>query len=546
MGAIKRMVNVDVSDMRWKPLPLDYLLSHYSLKKSKTLLLLAMWFLLTGMSIASVLMLSPYQSLLQQNGSGSLNLFFMMYPPLILGTLLVFWLGFEWGFIPVFLSAFLVAFTSGMTLYWAILFAIAFVLGLAIYALAYHCTDFTPQLNSVKSFTFFTVVSFIAAIASSLGSFVWSLNHDLSATGTVLIWKGWWTGVFLQSMLIVAPFLLIFTPTVERIKKRYFSVPDLEVSMKWVYTAIISVVVVLTLFIIGGKILGSSGIEHELANMPEQMRQNILRVSGSFQIISWISIAIVVIAGLGGIYLVGSWNHYLRKEVDEKTQQLQVSEERLMKALDQKEMLLKEIHDRVRNNLTMMLALLELQLKNKEAKSTEDILRESHSRIRSMAIIHETMHESESVETVNLKKYAIKLSNRLRQAYEEPNQHIDVRIKSDDLELEIDRAVPFAMILNELMVNSYTHAFNGQAEGAIFVQIQKQQEQILLSVRDNGSGLPGNFETVKMETLGMKLIHTLTRQLHGKFRIENREKARFSMRMPVNIPPAGAGSPRKG
>jgi hypothetical protein len=109
----------------------------------------------------SVLWISPAEFLLFEKGQASINQFFLFYPPLILGTRLLFWVGFEWGFIPLFLSGFFITFSASVTYYWGLLFGIAFVLGLGIYALAYYCVPFDPGLRDLKSFAFFTVVSFL-------------------------------------------------------------------------------------------------------------------------------------------------------------------------------------------------------------------------------------------------------------------------------------------------------------------------------------------------------------------------------------------------
>lgn len=521
---------------RWNPLPLDFLLDEYSLKDRSVQILLGIWVLLIAVSITSILLLSPGRALWGDAGQLSLYSFFIMYPPLFLGTLLLFWLGFEWGFIPVFISAFIIAHVSFMPVYWSILFGIAFILGLAIFGLCYYTIPVSIRLNSLKSIAFFTVVAFVAALASSLGSFVWSLFHNLSPAETITIWKGWWTGVFLQSVILVGPFLYFFTPTVERIKIRYFTVPEVKVSMKWIYTAIISVVVVLTLFILGANLLGSAGLEQELAMLPQSFEEDLLKFKESFQIVFWISIALVLGAGLGGIYLVGSWNENLSEKVQEQTQQLIESEQTLKIALSERDTLLKEIHNRVNDNLTMVLALLELQLKGAEDKPLEEVLKDAYARLRSMALIYETMHQTESINFVSIKSYTLKLSNRLSQSYKKKDRNIDVSISADDVKLKIDRAVPLAMILNELLVNAYVHAFKDLSNGTIFIELKRHNGHIILKVRDNGIGLPTQFSISEQDTLGMKLIQTLTRQLQGEFSIDRQERTGFVLRIPIISP----------
>jgi len=526
------------SASRWNPLPMDYLLDNYSLKNRSVQLLLGIWIVLFTVSIATIILISPSRVLMGDASQLSLFLFFILYPPLLIGTLMMFWLGFEWGFIPVFITAYIIAHTTFMPVYWAALFGIAFILGLAIFALAYYSIPISTRLDSLQSIAFFTAVSFVAALASSLGSFVWSLFHNLPPAETITIWKNWWTGVFIQSMIFVGPLLYFFTPTIERVKVRYFTPPEIKVSMKWIYTAIISVVVVLTLFILGANLLGSMGLEREMAVLPETYRDDFLKYKESFQIIIWISIGLVLGAGLGGIYLVGSWNKTLAERVEEKTRQLLESEETLKVALKERDTLLKEIHNRINDNLTMVLALLELQLKGAHEKPIEEILKDAYGRLRSMALIYETMHQNESINFVNIKNYTLKLSNRLRQTYKKKDRNIDVSIKADEVKLRIDRAVPFAMILNELLVNAYVHAFKDLTSGTIFVELRREDGRITLAVRDNGIGLPTHFSISDQDTLGMKLIQTLTRQLQGDFQIDRQERTGFVLRMPIVSPAA--------
>ena len=518
---------------RWAPLPLDYLVDKYQLGSIRVVNLLRLWILIIAVSITSVVYISPSEFLLFEQGQYTINQLFLFYPPLILGTLALFWLGFEWGFIPLFLSGFIMTFSASVTYYWGLLFALAFVLGLGIYALAYYCVPFDPGLRDFKSVAFFTVVSFIAAIASSLGSFVWSDFFNLSPFETVTLWKGWWTGMFLQSIVIVAPLLYLFTPRVTEIRNDTFpQFPKPKVTLGWIYSAIGSVVVVLLLFIVGAKVLGTETLYHQVSTLEGGISKGILQSNESLQIISWISIGLVLVLGSGSIYLVGSWNDNLQKEVNRKTTELQKSRHDLEQALAERELLLDAIHDRVRDNLTMVLALLELQLKGEKEKSNEEILKDSYSRIRSMAVIHETMVHSKSFEHVNLKNFAIKLSNRLQKSFESSQQNIEVSMNADDVDVHIDRAVPVAMILNELMVNAFMHGFTEMDKGIVFVTLEKKDGSLRIQVRDNGHPLPQNFESIIKQTLGFKLVRTLVKQLQGTLEVLDRENPSIEVRIP--------------
>ncbi|MDZ7716104.1 MAG: histidine kinase dimerization/phosphoacceptor domain -containing protein [Balneolaceae bacterium] len=517
--------------MRWTPLTLDFLLAKHGLKDSKVQLLLGIWIVFIILSLGSVFAIGyPFTNINVFGDEPVVTNYILVQVPVFIGILMVFWLGFEWGFIPVFLSMFMMAFTSLMVSHWALLFAFSFVFGLAIYALVYYCVPVDISLQSLKSFAFFTVISIVASLASSLGAFVWSEFFNLSPQNTMYIWRGWWTGMFLETMLFIAPLLYFFTPAIERLKKRYFEAPPVPiVSTGWIYSAVASVSIVLILFILSAKTLVTQGLTQKAGVLTAEMIANMESANESFEMVVWISISLVVACSVGGIYLMGRWNRNLKETVSEQTQKLKKNENMLKEALSDRDHLLDEIHDRVRNNLTLVLALLELQLKVKEDKPVEEILKDSHSRIRSMAVIHETMAHTESIRHVNLKSYAIKLSNKLRHSFKRDDQNIDVTISADDVILDIDRAFAFAMILNELMMNSYTHAFKGLDKGTIFIEIKKSAGMVEMKFRDNGIGLPEDFDSKEQATLGLRLIRIMAKQLKASFEIVSFDKTRFSL-----------------
>ncbi len=524
----------------WTPYTIDHLLVKHGLSEGKTLLLLTIWIGLIAASIISVLYMMPDSWVSGNLDRSAIYSYFMLYPPLIIGTLLLFWLGFEWGFIPIFLATFVIAFAAEMPFYWAILFGLAFVLGLGIYSLSYYCIPIDKSLRSLKSIAFFVVVSCIAAIASSLGSFIWSFANDMSVSQSMNLWRGWWTGVLLQSIFIVGPILFLLTPTVEKAKKKWFHPPEQNnVTLEWIYGAILSVAVVLGLFIVGANYLGIQIVNDLVSDLSHISSIQILQATESFQIITWISIGLVLSLGLGGVYLVGSWNKNLLEEVEIKTAKLKSSEIKLKNSLTEKDLLLDNIHSRMRSNLNIILALLEVQVKNGVTKNMDDLLRESHSRLESLALVHETMHQSKSVELLNMKLYAVKLSNRLHKAHKYKKQEIDVSIIADSVFIDLDRAMPFAMILNELIVNAYTHAFEEMMKGIIQISITKNEEFYTIKVRDNGKGLPENLDQYEKQHLGLRLVKILVKKMNGDFQVTDTKKSTFTFTIPVKAPLCG-------
>ncbi|WP_020402424.1 sensor histidine kinase [Gracilimonas tropica] len=523
--------------LSYQPLTMDYALAKFGLGSMKFLGLLALWIGIIGLSISSVFIvehLFGFSDILNQERIGQV---FLIQVPMLIGMLLVFWIGFEWGFIPVFVSTFVLAFTASMTWYWSLLYSMSFTLGLAIYALSYYCVSFDVSLSSLKSFTYYIVVSLFAALACSLGAFVWSRFYNLPLFETLIIWKSWWVSLFLQAFLVGGPLLYFGTPKIYEWRNRKFDIPAKdEVSLKWIYSTISVLVTVLGMFIISAKLLGSQSIEKEIAGsgMSDQVFLSMMSVNESFEIVTWISISLVFFIGIGSIYLVGSWNKNLKEEVDDQTHELREKELKLSTALNERNQLLNEIHDRVRSNLTMVLAILELQLKSDIGKSNEQILKESHSLIRSLTIVHESMAQTGRANQVDLKNYAIKLSNRIEQALRKEHKKIQIRVHAEEhVELDMDRAIPFALIINELVMNACTHGFRSEEEGLVVIEIFEGMGKLSVKVTDNGSGLPADFEAISKRGIGMRIVKAFSKQLNAELQVASSDTTSFKVEVPL-------------
>ncbi|MEX0724174.1 MAG: histidine kinase dimerization/phosphoacceptor domain -containing protein [Gracilimonas sp.] len=519
----------------YQPLTMDYLLGKLGITNFKFLTLLALWITLIGLSISSVFIVEyffGFSDILNQDKIGQV---FLIQIPMLIGMLLVFWVGFEWGFIPVFVSTFVLAFTASMVWHWALLYSMSFTLGLAVYALCYYCVSFDLSLRTIKSFTFYIVVSLFAALACSLGAFVWSRFYSLPLFETLVIWKSWWVSLFLQSFLVGGPLLYFFTPKIYRFRNKQFDIPPKnEVSLTWIYSAITTVVLVLAMFIISAKLLGSQSIENEMAGvgMTDEVFASMMSVNESFEIVTWISILLVFFIGVGSIYLVGSWNKNLQEEVEEQTVELREKELKLSSALDERNQLLNEIHDRVRTNLTMVLAVLELQLKSDSNKTNEQILKDSHSLIRSLTIVHESISQTKRSNHVDLKNYAIKLSNRVEQSLRKEQKVISLKVHADDgIELDMDRAIPFSLIINELVSNACNHGFKRGEKGNVVIEIFKNDEDLFLKVTDNGTGLPSNFEQKASKGIGMRIIRAFAKQLNASLEYSSNDTTSFKLKI---------------
>ncbi|WP_158278726.1 PAS domain S-box protein [Rhodohalobacter mucosus] len=199
-----------------------------------------------------------------------------------------------------------------------------------------------------------------------------------------------------------------------------------------------------------------------------------------------------------------------------------VIEEQIRESLKEKEILLSEVHHRVKNNLALVSGFLQLQAFRTEHDYTQKVLLDSQSRIKSIALIHEDLYQYSSYTKIDAKKNAAKLIDHLGY-FSGQYEKIDVQLTGDEVLLNINQAVPFAIVINELVTNCYKHAFSETDEGHIRVDIRRQDKKVLLEITDNGRGLPENFSMDDEESLGMTLVKALVTQLDGEFCYQRNE-----------------------
>ncbi|HYF50489.1 MAG TPA: PAS domain S-box protein [Planctomycetota bacterium] len=196
------------------------------------------------------------------------------------------------------------------------------------------------------------------------------------------------------------------------------------------------------------------------------------------------------------------------------------AEEKIKASLREKEVLLKEIHHRVKNNLQVTSSLLKLQSGYITDAAAKEMFSESQNRIRSMALVHEKLYQSSDLSRINISDYAQALVDLLKRSFGSDADNIRVDVASTDVVLTVEAAVPCGLILNELISNCLKHAFIGRQQGTISVRIAHVSQQgIEIEVRDDGVGLPPNLDLEKLDSLGLRLVRNLTSQLSGKFEL---------------------------
>jgi len=207
-----------------------------------------------------------------------------------------------------------------------------------------------------------------------------------------------------------------------------------------------------------------------------------------------------------------------------------MAEERALADLKEKEVLLKEIHHRVKNNLNVITSLLNLQSFQIGGKEEAiEAFRESRNRIFSMALVHEKLYQTRNFSQVNFKEYIEAMTRELMHAYA-VGKSVSVEFAIDDVLLDINLAIPCGLILNELVSNALKHAFPGTAPGTIGVFLRAGECGALeLIVSDNGRGLPPGFDINAVESLGLKLVKLLSEQIGGTLSIESGQGVKFTI-----------------
>ena len=207
----------------------------------------------------------------------------------------------------------------------------------------------------------------------------------------------------------------------------------------------------------------------------------------------------------------------LRTEITERKK----AEEKIKQSLKEKEILLKEVHHRVKNNLQVISSILNLQSSYIKDKNMISLLKESQNRIQSMAHIHESLYQTKDFSFINFSEYIINLSRNLVHSYSSEMITIDLGLDVGNIFLNLDSAIPSGLIINELVSNSIKYAFVNRKSGIINIALKQEGDIITLKIADNGIGMPPIINFRKTESLGLQLVVTLVEQMYGNIQMEN-------------------------
>ena len=223
-------------------------------------------------------------------------------------------------------------------------------------------------------------------------------------------------------------------------------------------------------------------------------------------------------------------NQILEQEIAERQQ----AKEHLQRSLDEKEVLLKEIHHRVKNNLQIVSSLIDLQARQASDPQIEQMFRDSRDRIRSMALLHEKLYQSIDLTHIDLPDYIQILSGELFHSYGAMPDLISLEVQVDEISLGINEAIACGLIINELVSNALKHAFPEGRSGKICISLHvSNSDKLCLMVSDDGVGLPANLDLPHTQSLGLKLVASLTNQLKGELEFSTTTGANFRVTFPA-------------
>jgi len=202
---------------------------------------------------------------------------------------------------------------------------------------------------------------------------------------------------------------------------------------------------------------------------------------------------------------------------------------KLQQSLNEKEILLSEIHHRVKNNLAIISSLLHMETFEAEHTRSREALQSSQMRIHSMAMVHEMLYQAGNFNNVPFDNFMKKITKSIKGVYQKEKQDITFDTQADNIKLNVNQAIPFGLIINELLTNSYKHAFVGTDRGSIKMKLRKSGKTISLKVTDNGCGLPEDFSLETSTTIGFTLIKILCQQLDASINIESKPGTKVSL-----------------
>lgn len=275
----------------------------------------------------------------------------------------------------------------------------------------------------------------------------------------------------------------------------------------------------------------------ELANqeLDKQMKEAQLREAKEKNFrISLLAALLILLTIVFFLFINNQRIKMREKQLSFKNLQIQNQNSQIEQSLKEKEALIKEIHHRVKNNLQIINSMLNLQIDKIEDEKTENIFLGAKQRINAIALTHQMLYQKTTISEVNLGEYIEKLVRQIGEMMAGKHIQLETSITSTEQKLEIDGAVPLGLIINEIVTNSFKHAFVGRKEGKITVSLIDDDDCLIIQISDNGIGLAENFRKSDKLSLGMELVFILIEQLDSELIIESDNGSNFMFRIKKN------------
>lgn len=236
---------------------------------------------------------------------------------------------------------------------------------------------------------------------------------------------------------------------------------------------------------------------------------------------------------------LSSWdsneNVYLTSIIRDLTERRKM-ELQIQESLKEKEILLKEIHHRVKNNLMVIFSLLNLQSQYIKDKDDYEMFLESQNRTKSMALIHERLYQSEDLKSIDFSDYLRTLATDLFHTYSVDQKLVKLTMDLETIKLDVNTSIPLGLIVNELISNSMKYAFPDGMEGEIYITMKSNGSHKILKVGDNGVGIPEDIDFKHADSLGFQLINNLTEQIDGEIELDRNNSTTFTIKLKDTIP----------
>jgi two-component sensor histidine kinase len=243
---------------------------------------------------------------------------------------------------------------------------------------------------------------------------------------------------------------------------------------------------------------------------------------------------LMILANQGAVALENAQlYHALQHAHDDLDEKVEERTAQLAQALQEKEILLKEVSHRVKNNLMVIDALLNLQLGSIEDEQARRKVQESKDRVHSMVILHEALHQSNDLRTISLNEYLHQLITDVFASYRLDNDTIALKVQIEKIDLGVDQAITCGLILNELISNALKYAFPGNQTGEISLDAQSNEKnEVILTLGDNGIGIPSEIDIQRTKSMGMQVVKMLVQQLRGSMKLHQSKGTEFVITFP--------------